>query len=82
MSRVDKTITRCLIDVDIDLETNLPRGIKMTVLTGVRGGGKSSDGNAFGDNEHVAFHFDYKLDPKKTVARFDIPREAQKLMTK
>ena len=82
MSRVDKTVSSCFIEVDVDLDTDMPKSIKMTVLTGVRGGGKASDGTSFGDNEHVAFHFDYELNAKKNVSRFSIPREAQKLMKK
>ena len=55
----------------------------MTVLTGVKGAGGTAPkrDKAFKDGiEHVAFHFDYSIDAKTDVARFEIPREAVKLM--
>jgi hypothetical protein len=82
LSRADKTVTRCTIDIDLDPATQVPRAMHMIVLTGVRGeDGKAPKGKAFdGGTEHVAFHFDYKLDTQREVARFEIPRDAQKLM--
>jgi hypothetical protein len=82
LSRADKTVTRCTIDIDIDPATQIPRAIHMIVLTGVRGEtGKATKGKAFDSGtEHVAFHFEYQIDSQKEIARFEIPKEAQKLM--
>jgi hypothetical protein len=82
LSRADKSITRCTIDIDIDPKTQLPRGIQMKVLTGVRGSTSegSKDKALGGGVEHVAFHFDYSIDPNHDVAKFQIPKEAAKLM--
>ncbi len=83
LSRADKTTTSCTIDIDLDPATRTPRGIHMTVLTGVHGATeKAAKGKkAFDEGvEHVAFHFDYTIDVGDDVARFEIPREAAKLM--
>ena len=83
MSRADKSVTRCFLDIDVDPETELPRSIQMTVLTGVRGAtdaGEKGD-KSFADGvEHVAFHFDYSIETPEDAVRFEIPREAAKLM--
>lgn len=77
-------MTRCTIEIDIDPKTQLPRSIQMIVLTGVRGATdeKSKEaGNSFAEGvEHVAFHFNYTIDPNHDVAKFEIPKEARKLM--
>ena len=83
MSRADKSVTRCFLDIDVDPKTELPRSIQMTVLTGVRG---ATDGDEKGEKsfaegvEHVAFHFDYAIETPSDAVRFEIPREAAKLM--
>ena len=81
MSRVDKTATECYYEIDIDLETRLPKSITKLVLTGVRGAnsGKKKQ-RRIGHEEHVAFHFTYTLDSFGQVDRFAIPRDAQKLL--
>jgi len=84
LSRADKSVTRCTIEIDIDPKTQLPRSIQMIVLTGVRGATdeKSKEaGKSFAEGvEHVAFHFNYTIDPNHDVAKFEIPKEARKLM--
>lgn len=81
-------MTRCTIEIDLDPKTQLPRGIHMVVLTGVRGttsekakGTPEGRDKALGEGvEHVAFHFRYTIDPNHDVAKFEIPKEAAKLM--
>ena len=83
MSRADKTVTRCAFDIDIDPVTQLPRSIHMTVLTGVRGATSEAEKGkrSFEEGiEHVAFHFNYKIDTTPEIVKFEIPRPAVKLM--
>ena len=77
MSRVDKTNVQTIYEIDIDLETQLPKSVKMSVLTGVRG---SEKGKEIGSGEHVAFHFNYRFDSIGEVESFDVPKPAQKLL--
>lgn len=74
---MDKTRSQAIFEIDVDLATNLPKSIKMIVLTGVRGG---DDDKAIGNQEHVAFHFDYNLKDYGKVAAFEVPKQAQKLL--
>jgi len=82
LSRADKTVTSCTFEIDLNPETQLPRSIKMTVLTGVRGatGEKPKRDKSFNEGvEHVAFHFNYGIETADQIA-FKIPREAMKLI--
>jgi hypothetical protein len=83
LSRADKTVTRCFLDIDLDPKTQTPRSIHMTVLTGVKGAtGETPKGDkSFEEGiEHVAFHFAYTIDTGAQVPRFEIPKDAAKLM--
>ncbi|MFQ5654990.1 MAG: hypothetical protein ACE5GW_09695 [Planctomycetota bacterium] len=78
LSRVDKTTTRCYYEIDINHDTQLPRSIRMVVLTGVKSGDKKK--GSFGNEEHVAFHFDYSIEAFNEVASVKVPRAAQKIL--
>ena len=70
---MDRSATECYYEIDIDLETQLPKSIKKTVLTGVRSGesGKKNRPKIGSKREeHVAFHFTYKLTSFGEVDRF------------
>ena len=73
---MDRTQSFAYYIIDVDLETRLPKSIKLTLLTGVRGVDLRKDLN----QEHVAFHFDYKLNGINEVVAFDVPKGAQKLL--
>ena len=74
---MDKTRTQAFYEIDIDLATNLPKSIKMVVLTGVRG---ADEDKPIANQEHVAFHFDYNMKDYGKVAAFEVPKAAQKLL--
>ena len=76
LSRVDKTISRCFLTIDLNPLTQFPEKIKLTVLTGVKG----NEDKTLEKEEHVAFHFEYKISRRNEVARFDVPKRAFKLM--
>ena len=77
MSRVDKTRTQAFYEIDVDLATNLPKSIKMVILTGVRG---ADEDKPIANQEHVAFHFDYRMKDFGKVAAFEVPPAARKLL--
>ncbi len=74
---MDKTRTQAIYEIDVDLATNLPKSIKMIILTGVRG---ADEDKPIGSQEHVAFHFDYNLKDYGKVAAFEVPIPARKLL--
>ena len=81
MSRVDATVSRAIYEIEIDHNTNLPTGMKLTILTGVKSGdGKKKNKSLETNKEHVAFHLNYSFQQFNEVAKFDIPKEAQKLL--
>ena len=83
LSRADRTTTGCSMEIDLDPETRVPTAIRMTVLTGVRGATEKAEkgAGAFDEGiEHVAFHFQYEIDTNREIARFEVPREAAKLL--
>ena len=76
LSRVDKTESQGIFEIDLDRKTGLPLTIKMLVLTGVKGVKKAKDGK----NEHVAFRFDYALNNWGNVEKFSVPKAARKII--
>ena len=72
LSRVDKKVGAVVYEIDIDREKNLPTHITVLVLNGVKGGGKSVNG------EHVTFRFDYDITDVGGVEPFSVPRSAAK----
>ena len=81
LSRVDKTVSRTFMEIDINHETSLPEKFRMVVLTGVKGTGGDKNGKGRLDNEeHVAFHFEYTIGDIDEVAAFKVPPAARKLL--
>ncbi len=75
MSRADKATTRVVYEIEIDHATKMPVGIDMIVTTQIRPEeGKASNG------QHLAFKFDYTLGKFNEIKRFDVPRDAAKLL--
>ncbi len=81
MSRVDKTIANAYYEFLIDDETLLPKRIRVTVLTG-RKGGTEKEGKKIVGGEHVVFQFSYALKKFGKVERPEIPAPAKKLLAK
>ena len=74
---MDKRRTEAFYEIDIDLATNLPKSIKMVVLTGIRG---TDVNKPIANQEHVAFHFDYNMKDYDKGDAFEIPIAARKLL--
>ena len=81
MSRVDKTITNAFYEITFDTKTNLPKNIRLTVLTGRRGA-TEKEGQKIKGGEHVAFHFEYSFSDYNKILPPQIPVEAQRLLRK
>ena len=78
---MDATVSRAIYEIKIDHETNLPTSIKLSILTAVRSGdGKKKDKSLETNKEHVAFHLNYRLQQFGEVAKFEIPKDAAKLL--
>ena len=79
LSRVDKTVSRSVLEITINHDTGLPEKIEIVLLTGVKGT-DGKDDRRLEDEEHVAIHFNYALGAINEVASFDIPAPARKIM--
>jgi hypothetical protein len=77
LSGLDKTSTRCFYEIEIDHSNNLPKAVKMYVLTGVKGSSKDKN---LENERHVSFIFDYSFNAYNQVAQIDVPKAAQKLL--
>lgn len=80
---MDRTRTRCSVEVGIDPQTGLPDQLLMTILIGrknLKGTTISAD-RAFSDGvEHIVFNYSYQLDSSEPVESFQIPPQAKKLL--
>ena len=81
MSGLDKTTTNAYYEIEIDPSTQLPRSVKLLVLTGRRGETETKDKKIVG-GKHVAFHFVYELSHFGKLKKPSIPSEAQKVLAK
>jgi hypothetical protein len=81
VSSLDKTISNCYYEIEIDPQTQLPVNIKMLVLTGTRGGTESKNKKITG-GKHVSFQFEYQLSEFGNVAEPKLPLEAQKVLAR
>ena len=79
LSGTDKKLTNAYYEIEIDRKTTLPIRVKVTVLTGRKGGTEKQDGKIVG-GEHVAFHSEYILSSFNKVEAPKIPAEAQKIL--
>ncbi len=69
------------MEIDLTKDHARPITIKVVLLTGVKGETKKEGGaRDLGDEEHVAFHFDYRLSNWDSVSKFSVPKEAEKLL--
>ena len=78
MSRVDKTRTTAIYEIEYDRNTLLPTRISMLVLAGRQG--EESKDPEFGDVEHVVFCATYQLFAFGEVEPFDIPMEVRRIL--
>lgn len=76
---MDKRITNASYTVEVDPRTQVPVGIRMTVLAGRKGATELNKTTIVG-GEHVAFHFEYTLSAFDEVDPLRIPPQAQKLL--
>jgi hypothetical protein len=80
LSRADETVTRCVIEIDIDPASRMPRTIHLMLLTGVVGGTAPKEHAFDAGVEHMAFHYVHTFDTARQFAPFEIPKDAQKLL--
>ena len=81
MSSLDKSVTNAMYEIEIDPETVLPVRIHVTVLTGRRGT-TEMEGKKITGGEHVAFHFEYRLEKFGELDRLEIPSDARRLLAR
>lgn len=74
---MEKSISRCLYEIEFDEKTNLPKSMRMVVLAGVK---NAKNDPKLEKGEHVAFTFDYEFSNFGGVEKFQIPREVAKLI--
>ena len=78
-------ISQGYLEVDLDNDSNLPKTMKLVVLTGVKGKGMDAGKDKrkrreLGNEEHVAFTFDYNLSRWSDVEPITLPREVRKIL--
>ena len=78
MSRADKTATNAYYDIQIDPETQLPKRMRILLLTGQKGLTEVKNNKIVG-GDHVAFHFEYELSEFGRKAG-SIPPKAKKIL--
>jgi len=80
---VDRTQSRCSLEILFDPKLLQPIELNMTVLVGRRNKhGKTAKGDAaFTEGvEHIVFNYLYEFDHSEKVVPFDLPEKVKKLL--